>query len=66
MWKQSLIVLNLKCQEKRKAEEPQETISEKALFMPTLEGDEKVPSMLPLEDYKKTAYVTNRLTIQEE
>ena len=34
--------------------------------MPTLEGDEKVPSMLPLEDYKKTAYVTTRLTIQEE
>ena len=66
MWKQFLIVLNLKFQEKRKAEEPQETISEKALLMPTLEGDEKVPSMLPLEDYKKTAYVTTMLTIQEE
>ena len=34
--------------------------------MPTLEGDEKVPSMPPLEDYKKAAYVTTMLTIQEE
>ena len=50
-----MIVLNLKGQEKRKAEEPQE----KALFMPTLEGDEKVLPMPLLEKNYLCNYQAN-------